>query len=237
MSRSAVQPQALDLPRLDALLAAVDRSLPAGPRLESASRPLLGSPYLRNPLIGSADAAEVFTISLDGFDCVTFVETVLAAALADQRGRFIETVRRLRYANGEIDWRKRNHYMTGWLRLNQRAGIVREVKPGRRTVARDRRLNVLDGLPPRAIVLRCVPKRRLYRFRDEIETGDILVFASTKSNRDFFHLGLAVRQGGQVFLRHASRSRQKVLDQDLLEFLNMNRMSGVVVARPTGQTP
>jgi hypothetical protein len=237
MRRATLQPQALDLPRLDALLGAVDRALPIGPRLESASRPLLGSPYLRHPLIGSADTPEVFTISLDGFDCVTLVETVLAAALAEQRSRFVDVVRQVRYADGVIDWRKRNHYMTGWLRRNAQRGVVHEVRPGHKAVARNRRLNVLAGLPAREIVLRCVPKRRLYRFRHEIETGDILVFASTKSNRDFFHLGLAVRQGEEVRLRHASRSRQKVLDQDLLEFLNMNRMSGVVVARPTGETP
>ena len=53
--------------------------------MEALSRYFLGHPYQINPLIGSAGTPEVFTVSLDAFDCVTFVETILALSLADRK--------------------------------------------------------------------------------------------------------------------------------------------------------
>ena len=50
----------------------------------------------------------------DGFDCVTFCETVLAAAIAHDLGEFETALRAIRYHNGVVDWRERNHYFFEW---------------------------------------------------------------------------------------------------------------------------
>jgi hypothetical protein len=218
--------------QLEPLLASVDRNVPIGARVEALTDRLRGRPYAGNPLGGSADTAEVLTISLAAFDCVTFVETVLALATTREPERFVERVRRLRYQGGRVAWRRRHHYATDWIRGNVRAGFVSPVLLRARAVTRARRLSVLAGLPARRVQVRCVPKRPFWRARDEIRTGDLVFFASTRPVLDVFHQGIVVRRGEGLRLRHASRSRGKVVDQDLAAFLEANRMAGVLVARP-----
>jgi hypothetical protein len=55
---------------------------------------------------------------------------------------------------------------------------------------------------------------------------------STRKNLDVFHAGIIVRDGKNILLRHASRSRRMVVEQELSEFLKANRMAGVIVVRP-----
>ena len=85
-------------------------------RIDILASLFLRYPYKSNPLIGSADSAEVFTASLDAFDCVTFIETVLALARASDVNGFSGWLRRIRYDRGRIEWERRNHYMTDWIR-------------------------------------------------------------------------------------------------------------------------
>ena len=143
------QPQDLDRRRVEQLLSQTksDRSI-AG-RIDTLSRRFLGQAYKSNPLIGSADKAEVFTAALEGFDCVTYIETVLALARACNVEDFIESLRKIRYEHGLIQWARRNHYMTLWIRNNVRAAILRPVSiPAVPTIARERILNVVSGLAP-----------------------------------------------------------------------------------------
>src|SRR5207302_144026 len=88
----------LDQARLRPLVAAVERAQPIGERVAAAARSMLGRPYVTNPLIGSAQSPEVFTASLAGFDCVTYVETALAAALSPSADGFADVLR----ADGEL---------------------------------------------------------------------------------------------------------------------------------------
>ena len=54
----------------------------------------------------------------DAFDCVTFCETVLAAAIAHDLGDLDATLRTIRYHNGVVAWRERNHYFFEWSQHN-----------------------------------------------------------------------------------------------------------------------
>lgn len=225
-------PKGLDRARLRGLLSRVDRQEPLGIRIEQASRRLLGRAYRGEPLIGSAETPEVFTVSLDGFDCVTYVETVLALALASTPERVVAVVRRVRYRGGLVEWRRRNHYMTGWIRNNVRAGFVLRPRLAAPSVVRSRTLDVVAGLPARRVVLRCLPKRAFWRVRNAAHTGDVICFASTRRKLDVFHIGIVVWSGGELRLRHASRSQGRVVEQDLAGFLRSNTMAGVIVVRP-----
>ena len=91
-------------------------------RVESISGRFLGYPYLAHSLVGSADSPEVFKDSLEGFDCVTYIESVVALVYAGKTGGFSSFLRKLRYSDGKVDWRRRNHYMTQWLKNNVRTG-------------------------------------------------------------------------------------------------------------------
>jgi hypothetical protein len=204
-------------------------------RIDILSRSFLGRSYKPNPLIGSVDTEEVFTASLDGFDCVTYIETVVALARASSFDGVIDWLRKIRYERGRVQWQRRNHYMTRWIRNNVRERTIRPLStPAVPTLSMDRVLNVVPGLPPQRTRLKCVPKRAVPRLRPHLQTGDLIFFISTRKHLDVFHAGIIVRDGATVLIRHASRSQGGVVEQELSDFLKTNRMTGVIVARPQG---
>jgi cell wall-associated NlpC family hydrolase len=230
-------PRDLSRRKVASLLATTKGNGSAGDRIEVLSRQFLRHPYRANALIGSASTPEVFTASLDGFDCVTYLETVLALSRASKVEDFVDWLRRIRYAKGRVEWRRRNHYMTGWIRNNTRDGIVRRVRTSAPAIVKERKLDVLPGLPPVRVRFACVPKGSAPRLVRRLQTGDLVFFASTRKHLDVFHCGILVRTGDTVRLRHASRSRGAVVEQDLTEFMRNNRMAGVIVVRPTEERP
>ena len=227
------QPRGLSRRRVEQLLLETKHDRSAAGRIEVLARHFLGHPYKANPLIGSAQTAEVFTADFDGFDCVTYIETVVALARASDVDSFTEGLRQMRYAQGRIEWERRNHYMTGWIHNNVRKGIIRPVSiPAIPMVTKERVLNVVPGLAVHRTKVKCIPKRAVPRLESHLQSGDLIFFVSTRKNLDMFHAGIIVRDGKRILMRHASRSRGDVVEGELREFLETNRMSGVIVVRP-----
>lgn len=200
--------------------------------MEVLSSSLVGCPYEAHGLVGSVDEPELFTASLERFDCVTYVETVLALARAAEPAGFAEELRRIRYDGSRVEWPRRNHYMTDWVRRNARAGLVRPVAAGALATRKEKLLNAVPGLPARRAKFSCVPKARFRAFEPRLKNGDILLFASTKAGLDVFHCGLLVRKDESWKLRHASQSAGLVIETELAAFLRANRMAGLVAVRP-----
>jgi hypothetical protein len=218
---------------VDQLLSQTKADRSVASRIELLSHCFLGCPYEPNPLIGSADTAEVFTASLDGFDCVTYIETVVALARARNADNFVEWLRKIRYERGRVQWERRNHYMTLWIKNNVRERIVKPVSmTDLPTVNRERVLNVVSGLQPQRVRMKCVPKPAMLRLQPCLQSSDLIFFVSTRKHLDVFHAGIIVRDGEKVLMRHASRSQGSVVEQELSEFLKANRMAGVIVVRP-----
>src|SRR5215472_506523 len=228
-----LQPRGLSRPHVEDLLSEARDDGFAHSRMDVLSRHFLGYPYLADPLIGSSDIREVFTASLDGFDCVTYIETILALARASNVDEFIEWLRKIRYEQGRIEGARRNHYMTQWICNNVGEGLLKPVSmPAVPTHSRERILSVVPGLAARRTQVKCVPKSAVPRAAAHLQSGDVICFVSTRKNLDVFHAGIIVRDGKKVLMRHASRSRGCVVEQELSEFLKANRMAGVIVVRP-----
>lgn len=94
------------------------------------AKQMLGIPYVAGTLDGNP--CEKLVIHTDKADCTTFVETVLALAIADKEGKrdfksFQELLMKIRYRNGVLDgYVSRLHYFSDWIRDNERMGIVEE---------------------------------------------------------------------------------------------------------------
>ncbi len=227
------RPRNLNARRVGRLLSQIKDERCAAARIEALSRRFLGSPYKSNPLIGSAEVPEVFTASLGGFDCVTYLETVLALSRARGADDFSRWLRKIRYDGGHVQWQRRNHYMTGWIRNNVRQGIIRPLsKSALPSLSHERFLNVVPGLPAKRTRITCTPKRATARIAPLLRGGDLIFFVSTRRNLDVFHCGIIVRDGKTILMRHASRSEGLVVEQPLKDFLKSNRMTGVIVMRP-----
>ena len=210
------------------------RALPSiGQRMKLISASLLGRPYLAHSLIGSAKEPEVFVATLDGFDCVTFVETVLALARAESVEEFLASLRKIRYERSEVTWEKRLHYATDWLQHNILGGLLTDMTSGEDTLVRTKPVSFIAGLPSHTVSFHYYPKRKLPQVSRWLADGDLIFFASTRQGLDVFHTGIVFRQGDRVILRHATRSQGRVVEQDLAEFVRLNQMPGFIIARPT----
>ncbi|MBI3649824.1 MAG: DUF1460 domain-containing protein [Acidobacteria bacterium] len=217
---------------INRLLKAVAAERDLAKRIAAISEHFIGCPYAVNPLGGGMNVAESLVINLAAFDCVTFNETVLALALAKTAQQFKENLVRLRYRNGEVTWQKRHHYMVDWWRNNERLGVIANLTQGEGAVEKLRELNVVAGLPTRRVQFRVFPKKIFKRVEKAIKTGDFVCFGTTKKNLDVFHTGILLRRDDTIVLRHASRTAGQVVEQGLPDFLQRNRMSGMVLLRP-----
>ena len=94
-------------------------------RMDFISRALLGIRYQANTLIGGPRQPEQFVVRDDAFDCVTFCEFVLAAAMARDYGEFETALRTIRYEHGKVVWAERNHYFAEWCRQRRRERDLR----------------------------------------------------------------------------------------------------------------
>src|SRR5256885_472345 len=87
------QPRHLSRRRVEQLLSKVKSHGSAGNRIEILTRHFLGLPYHSHALIGSANTPEVFTVSLDAFDCVVIVrddDRILLRHASRSRGGVVE---------------------------------------------------------------------------------------------------------------------------------------------------
>jgi hypothetical protein len=218
--------------RLNRLILQAQSFAFVGERMGFISRALLGSPYIGHTLIGGPAEPERFVLREDGFDCVTFCETVLAAARARTPDEFADELRRIRYRSGEVEWFARNHYFAEWGLNNIANGMLRPVLlPG--ATLRHKTVDYMPALGVRRLAFAAVPGASLIAHGDRLLTGDIVGFLSRRPGLDCFHTGLIVlADDGALSLRHASRSRGRVLDQPLAEFLAENGVRNVALWRP-----
>ena len=214
------------------MLSLVEGIEPVGERMNILSAALLDTPYRNAPLIGSATRPERMVCSLDGFDCVTYMESALALSRCCGAEEYPDRLRELRYRKGVVQWETRNHYMVDWIRRNTESGSVRPVTSGEGCKKIHRTLSEVQDLPPKVVSFSFLPRRGVNDFRPRIETGDLIFFVSTRNSLDVFHTGILVWGGTGLMLRHASRSRGRVIEEELAAFLAENHMAGVIVVRP-----
>ena len=215
------------------------RDLPTiSQRIAAISSGLLGRRYQANTLIGSPRRAEVFVVRDDRFDCVTFCETVLAAARSRDLVAFEDNLRAIRYRNGVIAWRERNHDFAAWCARNVADGICEPLVVGP-TVDRKKTLDTPRALGRRSYDISAVTRETLMRETTRLKDGDIIGFVSKRRSLDFYHTGFIMFGGKDEFLlRHASEMHGRVLDQPMREFVAINRVQYVTLLRPreTGES-
>ncbi len=221
---------------LERLLESVEGTGPLPARLDRLSAALLGRPYVVGPLVGSATEPEQLVTRLDAFDCVTYVETVLALGRCRTADDFEPELVALRYEGGRIDWRTRNHYMSWWLERNAAAGLVAPLlTEALVTEPEPRALSVLTGFVPEARRLAWLPSDRAHLLDDAARSGDVACFVSVRGGLDTFHVGLLI-EGSPLLLRHAAKSRGGAIEEPLADFLDREETPGLLLARPLERT-
>lgn len=99
-------------------------------RIDYLSHLLLNKPYIVNPQ-GEGIHAEFDTAPLyrfDGFDCVTFVNNILALALSQNASDFEKKLLQINYYHAIPTYENRFHFMSiDWNSENQKNKIIRDI--------------------------------------------------------------------------------------------------------------
>ena len=200
-------------------------------RIDFIAAALRGTSYRSYTLIGGPRRAEKFVVRDDGFDCVTFCETVLAAATARDLGEFETNLKAIRYHNGVVAWRERNHYFFDWSQHNIDNKACRAIAMDG-SVELQKSIFWHRELGRRRFSMTVIPRATLLANKDKLAAGDIIGFVTARQNLDYFHVGfVAFGKDGELLLRHASLSRHRVLDERMDRFCAVNRVHYVTLLR------
>lgn len=233
---------------------------PIGEVMQAIGLKFRDAPYVTGIL--DEPGGESLICRLDGFDCVTFVETALAMArgVLDEDyspETFQANVLETRYRGGEIDgYCSRIHYFTEWVVANESRGIVDDVTEEIGGVPLEKRFNFMTQNResyPRLVdndeLFECIremeqelathsfhyiPQERISSVYDRLEAGDILALVTNIDGLDVTHTGLVyANDDGTKGMLHASTSGGVIVSPDLQRYvMNNRRQIGILVARP-----
>jgi len=219
----------------------------------------VGSRYLPYTLETSGE--EHLIVNLREFDCVTFVESVLALAkfIKYSKSTFSEfkrEIRLLRYRNGVIrGYPSRLHYFTDWVLDNQKKGNVQNITADIGGVSFKKPLNYMsmhrkeypalaneaffEAIRKREIELSqyplyYIPRQKINEVEEKIKTGDIIGITTSVDGLDISHVGFAYQRGGTLYFLHASarQGKVKISDVKLAEYVaGQEECNGIMVVR------
>lgn len=212
-----------------------------GTRTAFLSGQFLDTDYAESTLIGDKDTSEVFVINLKEVDCLTFIEYIEAMRLSDSFSKFAENVKRIRYKSGIVSFENRNHFFTDWKKYNSDFVVdITEGMSAQRTIKIQKFLNekedgtyFLPGIHPVEREIAYIPAGAIDDLiLDTLRTGDYIGIYSHAKGLDVSHAGIIIKDGENIYLRHASSQKEyrKVIDQDFKNYI-VNK-PGVVVFRP-----
>lgn len=200
-------------------------------RLDYFSKKMMGTPYRLGPMgesyLDSIENKPV--VYMDSVDCVTFIEHVLAMAIAPNENEIFSTLQKIRYYDGIIEYTHRKHYLLAdWVyegrfaRVMPMAGdtVVRRTM-AKQALFKSKKLKWDKEDVP--MNLRYLPYDRAVEMASKVYEGPLMVtgiaFVAPQQNLDATHTGLVIfRPGKQPVLRHAAFKKQ-VLELPLVDYL------------------
>lgn len=203
---------------------------------------------------------EQLVVTLEGSDCVIYVDMSLALAMTTLQGRrsydaFRENLKWLRYREGEIDgYMSRLHYFSDWLLTNHDKGILKllfqdeelplmdpvhfmsDNRESYRHLAEDDEM-LAEKKQVEAMLsereLRYIPREKIPEYESQFQTGDVLAFVTSIEGLDITHTSLVKMDGDRAGFYHASTSGGVIVDPATIhEYVrDRDNVDGIVVAR------
>jgi hypothetical protein len=238
---------------------------PLGVRMAAVSEPFLGFPYLVG---GHGEGLPPDTdppARYDTFDCLTFLEEVLALSLAGDPVGVPALRDALRYRDGQVGYTSRHHFMMSqWVPKNIDAGFLKDITPSLGETHRVEKVlspqiwanwhgvNALnlqpEDLPVGHFGLNVLSLDAAEAALDRIPPGAIIL--TIRQPKDWkpivvSHVGFVLprKQGEGVRVRHSTRTGTGLVrDHFLGEYLERMRwyqrsVEGVTILMPLEQGP
>ncbi|MBA4373957.1 MAG: DUF1460 domain-containing protein [Thermodesulfovibrio sp.] len=232
-------PGRFNRPDIEAMLAVSAKLSVPGDRIAFLSRRFLGVPYQASTLTSSAEGSGQLVLALEAVDCFTLLDYVEALRRATNFDEFTDNLIRTRYRHGIISYTSRNHFFTDWLFYNaahvfDATGLV----GGEASLKVEKVLNrkqdgsfFVRGISPVVRTMAYIPAAGFIDGASEkLLTGDYAGIYSELPGLDVSHVGIVVRDGADIFFRHASARYGEVVDEDFT--LYVSGTPGVVILRP-----
>ena len=209
---------------------------PMGDIVAAIGRQFLDAPYEGHTLDKTPD--ETIVTNLHSFDCVTYVENVIALARTVKNRRFSfasyrDELIRIRYRGGKpAGYASRLHYFSEWIRDNEKKGIVQDYTTAAGGTDIEKKINFMTSkrksypqlkADSNFTAMRSVEKnlsaehlhilasKDIKPAEQGITEGDIIAVTTSISGLDVTHTGIAVRNDkGEVCLMHAPDAGGKV---------------------------
>lgn len=209
---------------------------------------LLGQPYVAGTL--EVDGPESLTCYSDQFDCVTFVEYVLAESLSQAQPKnsysksLEDFLTEIRYYNGIIQgYGSRLHYFSQWVNQLSRLGYAEDITQSMAGIRYEKTINFmtsnrnkyprLDDTETYRMIQQTekeinnmsfyyIPKNKVKNISSRIKNGDIIAITTKTKGLDIVHTGFALWHQNNLHLLHASSDEGKVTisKENLYEYLS-----------------
>lgn len=207
-----------------------------GETIVTVGKTFLKTPYVAKTL--EVGGTETLVINLQGLDCTTFVENVLAFSMLLKQQEntfkaFANNLEIIRYKDGTMNgYASRLHYFSEWIANNAEKGIIKNItgEIGGEEITKDidfmsthRNLYPFladdtnydkikaseNYLNNQAICV--LPQAKIAENEHLIQSGDIIALATSIEGLDVTHTGIATREkDGRIHLLHASTGSMEV---------------------------
>jgi hypothetical protein len=234
-------------------------TLPVGEIVARIGEWFVGTVY--TPATLEAPGPEHLVINLREFDCVTYVENMLAFGRIVRAGSkdfatFRNEILSYRYRGGRLaGYPSRLHYFSEWIADNDARGIVENLTPALgvadlepidfmtghrasyRQLAADATFAEIAAIEKRlsGVPRYVIPEHNIRSREASIRNGDVIAAASTVKGLDIAHTGLALWKDGRLHLMHAPLVGDSVEISKLPlaeRIIASPRQDGIMVARP-----
>jgi hypothetical protein len=222
--------------QIDSILTVTaEKNMTITERIEYYSEMFLGMPY---NLTCAGDGPYALyepepLVNFQETNCMVYCEHILALAISDSWDNFFNNLQQIRYKDGIIGMRTRNHYtMADWLPENgwllddvtRRIG-GEHTKQFTRTISHktffaNKGINDLRYvIPDRDVTIDYIPIKSLPDIIDNIRSGDIfaLIYAD-RPNIFSAHMLIAIRKNGKLYIRESAMSKMSTFDSTFEEW-------------------
>ncbi|MFX0555911.1 N-acetylmuramoyl-L-alanine amidase-like domain-containing protein [Maribacter sp. CXY002] len=231
-----------------------------GASMVSIGKTFLGTPYVAKTL--EIGATETLVVNLQGLDCTTFVENVLAFSMLLQQKEytfesFVKNLEIIRYKDGLLNgYASRLHYFSEWIANNSEKGLLKDISADIGGVEITKDINFMSThrnlypflsddinfekikasesyLNNRSICY--LPQDKIEANEHLMQSGDIIALTTSINGLDVTHTGIATKEkDGRIHLLHASTIGEVVISKvPLVDYLKkVKNNTGIMVARP-----
>lgn len=209
--------------------------------LQKTAEFFLDKPYVAGTL--DKNNQEKLVINLREFDCVTYIETVIALANIAERGelsfeKFAAELQRIRYRNGVMSgYDSRLHYTSEWVSNNIKTAVLKPLNRVSGTVTETKTIDFMSSHRSSYNALKnddamlnkiksieddinsgkgfyYLPKNIIEIVKDEIPHLAMLGFTTSIKGLDTTHTGFVFKDGEKLTFIHASSLKNKVVIDD-----------------------